>query len=613
MADTPMQINSIRTGFRRSLSLFSKRDKLRLAQISFIQLSLGMLDLIGVSLIGVLGALSVSGVQSRTSGSRVMSVLNLLGLSHLTFQAQVAALGSLSAGVLISRTLVSVFFSRKILFYISRKGAQLTSELTSKVLTLSVSQIEDISKQQLIYNLTAGVNAISLGVIGTSVTLLSDVSLVVVMSIGLFVVDPVLAAVLVSFFGLIISSLYLLLHQRAQRLGSRESTLVIQGNNQMFEAFNSFREILVSNRRGNYLDKISKTRSDLSLTTADLTFMPNISKYIVESALIIGALVMSAIQFKMQDASHAVATLTVFLAGGSRIAPAMMRLQQGAVTIRGSLGAGESTLKLAESLQDSAPSLGKITRPDFAHKGFESGVEFKNVTFKYNIEGQTTLDSLCFEIDPGQLVAIVGPSGSGKSTLADLMIGALTPTQGEILISNCTPQVALQKWPGAISYVPQEVFVYPGTLRHNIALGLTDELINDSYIEIAIDRAQIQSFIKSETNGKDLDMGGSGTRLSGGQKQRIGIARALYSNPKLLVLDEATSSLDSQLEADITEGLSLMKGSCTIVVIAHRLSTVRNADKVLYLDNGKLLALGTFDEVRRQIPNFDKQASLLGL
>jgi ABC-type multidrug transport system fused ATPase/permease subunit len=613
MVKTPMQVNSIRSGFMRSLSLFPKKDRVRLAQISIVQLSLGILDLIGVSLIGVLGALSVSGVQSQTSGSRVMSVLNLLGLSEYSFQLQVAILGSLAATVLITRTLISVFFSRKILFYISRKGAQLTSDLTSKMLSLSISQIEEVSKQQLIYNLTAGVNSISLGVIGTSVTLLSDVSLVIIMSIGLFAVDPTLAGVLVCFFGLLIFSIYLLLHKRVQRLGAKESTLIIRGNNQMFEAFNSFREILVSSRRGIYLRKISSTRSDLSMTTADLTFMPNVSKYVVESALILGALIMSAIQFKMQDARHAVATLTIFLAGGSRIAPAMMRLQQGAVTIKGSLGAGESTLQLAESLKHVVAKHIEITQIDFDHDGFNAEVAFTDVCFNYDIEKPGTLEKISFRINPGELVAIVGPSGAGKSTLADLLIGALAPTAGEILISNCNPQVALERWPGAISYVPQEVFVYPGTLRDNVALGLPNDMISEANIDRAIEQAQMQSMIQVSTAGKNLDLGGSGTRLSGGQKQRVGIARALYTNPKLLLLDEATSSLDSQLEADITKNLFEMKGSCTVIVIAHRLSTVRNADKVLYLDKGRLLASGTFNEVRSQIPNFDKQASLLGL
>ena len=612
--DAPsISTNSLRLGFRRSISLFPRKDKIRLSQISFFQLTLGLLDLVGVSLIGVLGAVSVNGVQSRTSGSRVMTALEFLGLSNLTFQWQVGILGCMAAIVLVSRTVISVVFSRKILFYLSRKGAQLTSELTAKVLSQSVADIERIPKQHLIHDLTVGVNSITLGVIGTSMTLLSDISLVVIMSIGLFVVDPILASVLVIYFGLIITSLYLLLHKRALRLGVRESTLIIQGNNQMLEAFNSFREILVSNRRGFYLDSISRTRHQLSENTADLTFMPNISKYVVESAVILGALIMSAIQFKLQDASHAIATLTIFLAGGSRIAPAMMRLQQGAVTIKGSLGAGESTLRLAEEVNETVVSFDSLTRSDFDHKDFVPEIEFKNVSFSYENSDERTLDSINLFAAPGDLIAIVGPSGAGKSPLADLLIGALSPSAGEVLISRLSPRSAIQKWPGAVSYVPQDVHIYAGSLRENIALGLPEDLIAESQIDTAIRRSQIEAFVESVPEGKNLEMGGNGTRLSGGQKQRIGIARALYTNPKILILDEATSSLDSQLEADITSNLAEMKGACTMVVIAHRLSTVRNADKVLYLDNGKLLASGTFDEVRQKIPNFDAQASLLGL
>lgn len=613
MDNSVLHTSSMKYGYRRSIALFPRKDKIRIAQISFFQLTLGLLDLIGISLIGVLGALSVNGIQSRTSGSRVNVALDFFGLSNLTFQWQVGILGCMAVTILISRTAISVIFSRKILFYLSRKGAQLTSDLTAKVLSQSVSDIERIPKQHLIYDLTAGVNSIALGVIGTSVTLLSDISLVVVMSIGLFIVDPILASVLLLFFGLIIVFLYLILHKRALRLGIRESSLVIQGNNQMHETFNSFREILVSNRRGYYLENISRTRQELSETTADLAFMPNISKYVVESAIILGGLAMSAIQFMLQDASHAIATLTIFLAGGSRIAPAMMRLQQGAVTIKGSLGAGESTLRLSEKISKTTKSFDSFSPLDFEHVDFSPEIEFRNVSFSYVPDGVWTLDSINFSAKPGDLIAIVGPSGAGKSTLADLLIGALSPSSGEVLVSNLPPKSAIQKWPGAISYVPQDVYIYSGSLRENIALGLPSDLIQESQIDAAIHKAQIESFVASVPEGKNLDMGGNGTRLSGGQKQRIGIARALYTNPRVLILDEATSSLDSQLEADITNNLAEMKGACTMVVIAHRLSTVRNADKVLYVDNGKILASGTFDQVRQQIPNFDAQARLLGL
>ena len=613
MVDQVTRKTSIKDGYRRSIQLLPAQDRIRLIQISIIQLSLGLLDLIGVTLIGILGALSISGVQSQASGSRVNTALSLMRIQHFSFQVQVAILGCLAATFLIARTLISVFFSRKILFYLSRKGAQLSTDLTSKVLTMSVASIERIPKQQLIHDLTQGVNSITLGVIGTSLTLLSDISLVLIMSVGLFIVDPLMALILVIFFSIILITLYFMLHARAQRLGRAERDLVIASNNKMFEALNSFREIYVGDRRSRYVNEISKIRLNLSANTADLTFMPNISKYVVESAVILGALVMSAIQFKTQNAASAIATLTIFLAGGSRIAPSMMRIQQGAVTIKGSLASGHSTLDLAEELRGVNPILIEEKAIEFTNPEFIPIIEAKNIHFTYDGNDALTIDDVTLTAYPGQLIAIVGPSGAGKSTLADLLIGALIPTSGEILISGLEPKSAIKEWPGSISYVPQDVSVYPGSLRSNLALGLRESEINEERIDIAILSAQLDTFIKDNSPGKDLEMGGNGNRLSGGQKQRIGIARALYSNPKILILDEATSSLDSKLEADITANLFMMKGRCTMIVIAHRLSTVRKADVVLYLDKGKLLANGTFEEVRSRIPNFDNQASLLGL
>ena len=184
---------------------------------------------------------------------------------------------------------------------------------------------------------------------------------------------------------------------------------------------------------------------------------------------------------------------------------------------------------------------------------------------------------------------------------------------GLVSIAGKLPLEAIATWPGSISYVPQDVTISNGTFRENVGLGYPVEVATDELVWSALEVAQLADFVRKLPQGLDTPVGERGTKISGGQRQRLGIARAMFTQPKLLVLDEATSSLDGQTEADISGAIQSLKGSVTVIMIAHRLSTVRNADQVVYMEKGKILAKGTFEEVRAAVPDFDSQAKLMGL
>jgi ABC-type multidrug transport system fused ATPase/permease subunit len=197
--------------------------------------------------------------------------------------------------------------------------------------------------------------------------------------------------------------------------------------------------------------------------------------------------------------------------------------------------------------------------------------------------------------------------------MIDLLLGVLAPDSGTILISGLPPLLAVAKWPGAVSYVPQDVVIAAGTIRENISLGYPAVEAKEDLIFDALKLAQLEEFTSSLPDGIDTQVGERGTKISGGQRQRLGIARAMFTRPTLLVLDEATSSLDGETEASISDAIHELKGLTTVVIIAHRLSTIRNVEKVVYLDKGKVLAVGSFDEVRKAVPDFDFQAKIMGL
>ena len=599
--------------FARSACILSAQDQRKIIAVSIFQICLGALDLIGLLVIGLLGALSVSGVQSTQPGNRMNSILQLMRISEASFQTQAVVLGTCAVVLLVGRTLLSILFTRRILFFFSRRGAKISADLISRLLSQSLLTIQSKTTQETLYSVTRGVELISMNVLATAVVLVSDVSMLLVVGMGLFIIDPITATGTSLVFAVIGFSLYRLMHVRAGVLGIKNSHLNIKSNEKIVEVFVSYRESVVRNRRDYYAREIGRLRFDLADTSTEYNFMPYISKYVIETTVVLGALLIGATQFVLQDAAHAVATLSIFLAAGMRIAPAVLRVQQGSVQIRGSLGMAGPTLDLINALGN-APLVENVDDTvDVIHDGFAADIRIQSISFTYPGKNYPAIADLTLTIPKGSSVAFVGPSGAGKTTIVDILLGVLNPDIGHITVSGLPPLVAVAKWPGAVSYVPQDVVISNGTIRENVSLGFPAEVASDELVISALKVANLYDFAAELPQGIDTSMGERGTKISGGQRQRLGIARAMFTKPYLLVLDEATSSLDGETEASISTAIHAMKGSTTVVMIAHRLSTVRNADIVVYMADGKIISSGTFDEVRKAVPDFDHQAKLMGL
>lgn len=597
----------------RSASILSAGDQRKIIVVSIFQICLGALDLLGILVIGLLGTLSVSEIQSTQSNSTVDSVLMALRITEVSFQTQAATLGIIAVILLLSRTLLSISFTRRILFFFSRRGANISTNLTARLLSQSLLDIQSRSSQETLYSLTRGVELITVQVLATTVVLISDVSVLIVVGVGLFILDPITAATTYLFFTAIGLSLYHLMHNRAAMLGKENSWLNIKSNEKIIEVLSTYRESVVRGRRDYYAREIGRLRFDLADTSAEYNFMPYVSKYIVESAIVLGALVIGALQFFLQDATNAVANFAIFLAAGMRIAPAILRIQQGSVHIRGSLGMAGPTLDLINALGNTALLENVDDTVDVIHKGFVANVQIKEISFTYPGVNYPAISDVTLNIPEGSLVAFVGPSGAGKTTLVDILLGVINPDIGQINVSGLSPLVSMAKWPGAISYVPQDVVISNGTIRENVALGYPLEAATDELVLSALKIANLYDFVADLPQGIDSPVGERGTKISGGQRQRLGIARAMFTKPNLLVLDEATSSLDGETEASISTAIQAMKGSTTILIIAHRLTTIQNVDLVVYMANGKIISSGTFQEVREAVPDFDLQARLMSL
>ena len=304
------------------------------------------------------------------------------------------------------------------------------------------------------------------------------------------------------------------MHKKTAKLSQENMMYAVEGAETVIELIENFREYFVRNRRGVLISRFGTNRSLLSERLAELSFMPTLSKYIVEASVLFSALIISAIQFSLQDASRAVATLAIFMAAGSRIAPAALRLQQGLISIKGNLASSTLTLDLITESKgwDLLPEVNY----DFDKKyiGFIPKIEIRSLNFSYPDRFEEVLSGVNLELGAGEFLAVVGKSGAGKSTLIDALLGLVVPQHGSVLISNVDPKDCLKNWPGAVAYVPQETHILNGSLQSNICLGYKEGEFTDSEILEAIQSAQLYDFLISLDNGLETVVGEYGVGLS---------------------------------------------------------------------------------------------------
>jgi ABC-type multidrug transport system fused ATPase/permease subunit len=599
--------------FQSSVQMLDKSRKRLILKFAVLQALLALLDLISVSLFGVLGSLAVSGIQSSPPSNLIGWVLRILHISEYTFQNQVVALALIASLLLVIRTAASILISRKLLFVLASWSADYSVSLYRNLLEGSLVESRRYSELRIIHNITTGVNTLTLVVIGGFISILGDLTVVSLVILGILVIDPVMGMSVIVLFGSLIFALYLLLHQKAEKLGREETKKTVESNQNLLQALESFREVYVRNRIDYFVSEFKKSRESTTRIQADVAFMPSISKYVFELAMVVGGLFVCAVQFGFHDAAAAVGSLTLFFAASSRIGPALLRLQQSFLGLNTARGYSAETIQMFNALhKTSSTSLspGRISIPHLAEAKF---VSIKNVSFKFEDADSALFHSLNLEFPRTGMFAIVGGSGEGKTTLVDLMLGVLQPTSGEILLGQLPPREFILGAKGKVGYVPQSTTTSPSTLRQNVLLGFDITEFSDRDVYEVLKMANLEEFVSKLENGLDTQIGAGGMTLSGGQRQRLGIARALITNPDLLVLDEPTSALDAESEDEVIKSLLELSKSRLIIVIAHRLSSIKRSEAIVFLSAGKVEEIGTFSELYLNNQHFKHQVDLLSV
>ena len=619
VAGKPGRVSSL-AAIRAALGLLSAKDRRRFTLVVLAQMATSFLDLFGVLLLGVVGLLGTAVVQGTGLPASLTPIATRLGVEDVPVVTLAAFCAAIAAGLLLAKSLISAVLMRRIFRVLGSRQGEVSARLAGKLLSRPLLAVEARSSQETAYAISSGASTLIISMLGSTAIFLSEVALLTVLFVSLVIIDPVVTIVATVYFAAVGWIIHLALGSWAENVGRTIGQTAVLGQQRLQEAIVAYREILVLGRRARYIDSVSVLWRQAGKAVGEQLFLMQVPKIAYETALVVGGISLVAWQFSTSGTTEAVVTIVVFMAAGSRVLPSMLRINTLILGIRSGVGSAAVVFPIIKELDALGPASFDVdteaSRADVgsrAYVGFDPVVELSSATITYPKSNRPALLHVSLSIRPGTRVAIVGSTGAGKSTLADLILGVVEPQEGCITVAGLEPLEAIRRWPGAIGYVPQHVAMINATVRENVAIGLDPSEIDDEQVWDSLRQARLADFLQQQRDGIDTLIGERGVRLSGGQRQRLGLARALYSSPRLLVLDEATSALDAETESMIGEALRSLSREVTTITIAHRLSTVRYSDLLVFLEDGVIRDQGTFDEVRERNPAFDRQAALSGI
>jgi ABC-type multidrug transport system fused ATPase/permease subunit len=393
----------------------------------------------------------------------------------------------------------------------------------------------------------------------------------------------------------------------AVRLGRRMDVLGQTTLVHLQQVLGAIKEVLVLGRAHYFAERFAgdqRARARARYLHATLLALPRL---VVETIFVCGALlVILLLTAGGATGPEAVPLIGLYAYAGFRIIPSMNRIVWQANQIRS--GSAAIDRVCGDLAVIAGHAAGRGARPAGAACRFTDRIELERVSYVHDGDGRQVLVELSLTIHRGEAVGVIGPTGTGKSTLVDLIVGVLEPSSGRITVDGVDLRQCLPSWQRGIGYVPQTVFLIDDSLRRNIALGIPDEAIDEARIRAAARRAQLEPLIAALADGLDTPVGERGVRLSGGERQRVGIARALYHEPAVLVFDEATSALDGRTEAEVVQAIEALRGERTLIFVAHRLTTVRRCDRLVFVRDGRIADVGTFDELLARNAEFRDMA-----
>jgi len=595
--------------FRKLFSLLSGRERKRFAALAVLLVFVALAEIFGLSSLLVL--LNVLAEPDNIADSRALSsIYDTLGF-ETTFNFQIFL--SITAFLLIlAAQLIKTGGAYALTRFAVWRGYSISSQLLSAYLRRPYTSFISGNSADISRSVLNEVDALVNLVLTPGLKMLSGSILAIGIFIFLLVLDPVITLMAVFMIGGGYALLYLGLRNTLHRLGEQART----GNKSRFrlvqEAAGGFKEMKLLGLEGAYIRRFVQAAAVFADAVALSQILREAPRYIME-ALVFAVLLSAVLVMLFQnggDISAAVPILGTFGFSVLKLLPALQQIYYGVASIRNGKPYLEAIYR--DSKTSEVETLGNHTNTDTTSPlSLRSLLDIRNVNYTYPNHDRTALKNLSLSIPARSTVGIVGGSGAGKTTLVDLILGLLTPQLGEIFVDGT--QVVkdnLPSWRRSIGYVPQSIFLADSTIAENIAFGIPLEEVDLTAVERAAKLAALHDFVMTDLpNGYQTHVGERGVRLSGGQRQRIGIARALYHDPELLVLDEATSALDNLTEQAVMDAIHNIGHEKTIILIAHRLSTVADCDRILLLEKGTIVSEGTYDELLENSDDFRRMVS----
>ncbi len=582
-----------------AFNLFDVKTQRKVLIFGICKVFLGLFDLVGILLVGALIA--------RLSGSD----FSLPFLSYSLDGLSMVELGTLSAISFVTKSVAALVFTKILINTLVYANANLASSIFEFSLKNITWASKKYSRSELNFLLISTPGAAIEMLLGT-ITLISETFLLASILVTFIVLNPLVTIFVIIYFLIITLILNRFLGIQIKRYSQSETENAIALTNHIFDSMTAYREIKSLKKERFFLEKFKVARTSFAKTGGNITFLNTLPKNIVEPALMVGALGLIAGLSIGNSSKEVSQSIGIFLAGGLKIMSSLLPIQ----ATFASFSQLSAVLKILQNfVNDSGFNKRTLTshQSDIQNSTQATknavGVLVKDLNFSYERSLPPVLKGVSLEINPGQFVAIIGASGAGKSTFADLIIGIEKPTSGSIEYFNDQNEI-LNPCDINFGYVAQNPGVISGRIIENIALGIDSDEVDMNKLNSAISKSHLNDVLINLDYGVETDLGKQSDALSGGQLQRIGLARALYANPNLLILDEATSSLDAETEFAVSNSIQSLRGKTTIIVIAHRLTTVQNADVVYLLDEGSIVAQGTFKEL---LESNEKVAKLVEL
>ncbi len=535
----------------------------------------------------------------------------LLALSHLLGNPDSSKFLLLLGGALIAvislKSLYAILLSFLQSRFLFKQQITLESKLYETYLYMPYSRYVLRNPSELFHHVRY-VSGVMANVILPSLVISTESIVMLFVFALLFAVQPWLTFCALVFGGAFVALFYGSVRSYIKKLGERQDRTGVEMVKWMNQGMGGLKEIRTLGREEFFLNKATEYMYAFGRDGFMGQFINQVPRPVLETvafSALVGAVLIGArsgIQF--QDT---LPVLVLFAGAIIRILPSMSRVLGATVMIRQS---HFIVKRVSEDLNELRPLMGKSTKTVSVRKKFQNEMIVRQLSYTYSGAKKTVLQDISFSLHPGEAIAFVGPSGAGKTTLVDILLGLLDTYEGQVLLDGCNLKERRPEWAGCFGYVPQSIYLSDDSIRRNVAFGLQDSEIDDAQVWRALKDAQLERFVKELPNSLDTRVGDRGVMLSGGQRQRIGIARAFYRDPDILVLDEATSSLDNETERDVSLAIESLQGRQTLIVIAHRLSTVAKCDRIYFLKDGKMIANGSLDSLLKNNLEFQKFSTM---